>query len=83
MFRTRVLGFSDEIFSQVPRPRFELGTRGFSVRHEHLLIEILTYLAALGQVAEQLKQALGSNGHHQDQVAGLIQQLAKEGKHAP
>jgi hypothetical protein len=39
------------------------------------LIEILTYLAALGQVAEQLRQALGSNSHHQDQVAELIQQL--------
>jgi len=67
----------------VPRPRIELGTRGFSVRQEHLLIEILTHLAALGQVAEQLRQALGSNSHHQEQVAELIQQLAKGGEHAP
>ncbi len=68
----------------VPRPRIELGTRGFSVRQENLLIEILTHLAALGQVADQLRQALGSNGHHEQvQVAELIQQLVKGNEHAP
>ena len=57
----------------VPRARVELATRGFSVRQEHLLLEMLTHLIALGQVAEQLKQDLGSNGHHPNQVTGLIQ----------
>ena len=47
----------------VPRPRIELGTRGFSVRQQHLCIEILTHLVAVGQVAEQLRQELGSNGN--------------------
>ncbi len=37
----------------VPRPRIELGTRGFSVRQEHLFTEILTHLVAVGQAAEQ------------------------------
>ena len=67
----------------MPRPRIELGTRGFSVRQEHLLVEILTHLAALGQAAEQLRQALGSNGHRQARVAELIQQFAEGGEHAP
>ena len=69
----------------VPRPRIELGTRGFSVRQEHLFLEILSHLAAMGQVAEQLRQELGSNGngHPKGQIAELIQQLGKGGKHAP
>ncbi len=69
----------------VPRPRIELGTRGFSVRQQHLCMEILTHLVAVGQAAEQLRQELGSNGngHSKGQIAELIQQLGKGGKHAP
>ena len=68
----------------VPRPRIELGTRGFSVRQQDLCIEILTHLVAVGQVAEQLRQELGSNGngHPKGQIAELIQQLGKGGEHA-
>ena len=70
------------LINLVPRPRIELGTRGFSVRQQHLLIEILIHLAALGQVADQLRQTLVSNcRHQQDQVAELIQQLAKRDEH--
>jgi len=50
----------------VPRPRIELGTRGFSVRQQNLLVEILNHLAALGQAAEQLKQDLGNNGCYRE-----------------
>jgi len=69
----------------VPRPRIELGTRGFSVRQQHICIEILTHLVAVGQVAEQLRQELGGNGngHPKGQIAELIQQLGKGGEHAP
>ena len=67
----------------VPRPRIELGTRGFSVRQQLLVLAILDHLAAVGQVAEKLRQELGSNGHRQVQVTELIQQLAKGGNHAP
>jgi hypothetical protein len=79
---------------EVPRPRIELGTRGFSVRielgtrgfsvhHEQTLLDILTHLVALGQAAEQLRQALGSNSHRQDQVVRYIQQLSEGGEHVP
>jgi len=64
-------------------PRIELGTRGFSVRQQHLFLEMLAHLTAVGQVAEQIRQEFNSNGHHQDQVAELSQQLAKGGSHAP
>jgi len=67
----------------VPRPRFELGTRGFSVHQEQLIIEILILFATLGQVAEQLKQTLISNGHRQEQVVELMQHLTKGDKHTP
>ena len=67
----------------VPRPRIELGTRGFSVRQGHLLVEILTHLVALGQAAEQLRQSLSSNGHRADELVELIQQLSSGGEHAP
>ena len=59
----------------VPRPRIKLGTRGFSVRQQHLCIEILTHLVAVGQVAEQLRQELGSNGN--DHPKGQIAELTK------
>jgi len=66
---------------QMPRRRIELGIRGFSVFQEHLLLEMLAYLAAVGQVAEPLMQELGSNNHCQAQVAELIQQSAQGGSH--
>jgi len=47
----------------VPRPRIELGTRGFSVRQQSLCIEILTHLAAVGQAAEQLLLSIQQYGH--------------------
>jgi hypothetical protein len=46
----------------VPKPRVELGTRGFSVRQD-FCIEILTYLAAAGQAASQLLLSIQQDGH--------------------
>ena len=59
------------------------GTTNFETDASKLVPLFLEQLVALGQTAQQLKRALGSNGHRQDQVAGLIQQLAKGGEHAP
>ena len=48
-----------------------------------LLPLLLDQLVILGQTAQQLKQALGNNGHHYDQVAVLMQLLTKGREHAP
>ena len=39
---------------EVPKPRIELGTRGFLVHQQRLCIETSAYLVEVGQVAEQL-----------------------------
>ena len=45
-----------------------------------LLPLLLDQLVVLGQTAQQLKQALGNNGHRQDQVAELLQLCAEAKK---
>ncbi len=50
------------LFNLVPRLRIELGTRGISVRQQHLCIEILTHLAAVGQAVEQLLLSIQQYG---------------------
>ena len=56
----------------VPRPRIELGTRGFSVRQENLCIEILTHLAAVGQDAEKLLLLIQQGGHEDRAKFGAL-----------
>jgi len=67
--------------SEVPRPRIELGTRGFSVREgTQLLPQLLDQLEALGQTATELKRALGSNGHRAEALSSLKKLLEQEAK---
>jgi len=42
-----------------------------------LLPQLLDRLIELGDMARQLSQALGGNGHRPEQVADLIEGLAK------
>ncbi|GEM_PF-5325294 len=65
---TRGLG-KDE---KVPRTRIELVTRGFSVRQEHLYIEILTHLVAIGQAAQELLSSVRNNGHKIQEAKELL-----------
>ena len=66
---------------EVPRPRIELGTRGFSVRQENLCIEILTQLAAVGQAADKLLLSIqqddsaGDNGHKSEEISEVKESL--------
>ncbi len=66
---------------EVPKPRIELGTRGFSVRQEHLCIEILTHLADIGQAAEELRQTLCTSDQSPTQIPAFIQTLLQDRKH--
>ena len=42
-----------------------------------LLPELLDRLAALGEMAKQVSNALGGNGHRPNKAAALIEQLTK------
>ena len=42
-----------------------------------LLPQLLDQLMALGEMAKQLSQALGGNGHRAEQAAQLIEELTK------
>ena len=42
-----------------------------------LLPQLLEQLVALGQMAQQLSQALGGNGHRLEQAAQVIEESAK------
>ena len=48
-----------------------------------LMPQLLDQLIALGQTAQQLRQALDSDGHHSDKVADLAKQTLEGGGHAP
>jgi hypothetical protein len=65
----------------VPKARIELATRGFSVRQEHLCIEILTHLAAIGQAAEELKQTFSANNQWSHYIPAFLQNLIQDSKH--
>jgi hypothetical protein len=57
--------------SVVPRNRIELLTRGFSVPPS-LLMDMLSHMAALGRIAEELGRAMGGDlgpvQHHNTEV---------------
>lgn len=46
-----------------------------------ILPQLLDQLIALGQTAQQLRQALDNNGHHPDKVADPIRQTLQGGGH--
>ncbi len=54
----------------------------FECNPSKLLPQLLDQLIALGQTAQQLRQAL-DNGHHPDKVADLVKQSLEGGGHAP
>ncbi len=47
-----------------------------------LLPQLLDQLIALGQTAQQLRHALGGNGHRPEKISEVIQQLTEGGDHA-
>ena len=47
-----------------------------------LLPQLLDQLIALGQTAQQLRHALGGNGHRPEKISEVIQQLTEGGHHA-
>ncbi len=47
-----------------------------------LLPQLLDQLIALGQTAQQLRHALGSNGYRPEKISEVIQQLTEGGDHA-
>ena len=44
----------------------------------HLLAQLLDQLIALGDMARQLSEAFGGNGHRPEKAVDLIQQLVNE-----
>ena len=47
-----------------------------------LLPQLLDQLIALGQTAQQLRHALGGNGHRPEKISEVIQQMTEGGDHA-
>ncbi len=47
-----------------------------------LLPQLLDQLIALGQTAQQLRHALGGNGHRPEKISEVIKQLTEGGDHA-
>ena len=47
-----------------------------------LLPRFLERLIALGQTAQQLRHALGGNGHRPEKISEVIQQLTEGGDHS-
>ncbi len=43
-----------------------------------LLPELLDRLVALGDIARQISQALGRNGHRPDEILKLLQEISNE-----